>query len=188
MSNLEERSRKNTRNKNLQEAVLRSIQTAGFLSVVLLAPNALQIFGKRNALISKKDGASVNSVRHRLIKNGLIECSEGRLSITKKGESFLQRLEQNNFKISRPKKWDKKWRIVIFDIKEERKSSRDKLRRTLIQIGFKKLQNSVWVYPYNCENLITLLKTDFKIGKDILYIIAEHIEYDRPLREYFDIA
>jgi hypothetical protein len=43
----------------------------------------------------------------------------------------------------------------------------------------------VWVYPYDCEDLITLLKADFKIGKDLLYVITESIENDKWLRQSF---
>lgn len=186
MGNLENKNRKNIRNNKLQDAILSSIKVAGFLSVALLAPNALQMFG-RSGIISESEKASVRSVRNRLIKSGLIEYSGKKLTLTDKGSAFLRNLEEKNFSIAKPKKWDTKWRIIIFDIKEERKSTREKLRSTLIQIGFKKLQNSVWVFPYDCEDLITMLKADFKIGKDVLYIIAEHIEYDKPLRDFFGI-
>ena len=107
--------------------------------------------------------------------------------LTQKGEAKLRQIELRNYKIKKPTRWDGKWRLLIFDIKEERKNTRDKIRRTLIQIGFIRLQDSVWVYPYDCEDLINLLKTDFKIGKDVLYVIADKIEYDKPLLEYFEL-
>src|SRR3989344_5509248 len=50
-----------------------------------------------------------------------------------------------------------------------------------------KLQNSVWVYPYDCEDFISLLKADFKIGKDVLYIIVEKLENDWHLRKFFNL-
>ena len=45
----------------------------------------------------------------------------------------------------------------------------------------------MWVYPYDCEDIIGLLKTDFGVGKDVLYIIADEIENDRHLRHEFDL-
>ena len=54
-------------------------------------------------------------------------------------------------------------------------------------IGFLRLKDSVWVYPYDCEDLVTLMKADFKIGKDILYIIAETIENDSWLKKEFGL-
>ena len=39
----------------------------------------------------------------------------------------------------------------------------------------------------DCEDLITLVKADFQIGKSIVYIIADVIENDRKLRQHFDL-
>ena len=56
---------------------------------------------------------------------------------------------------------------------------------TLRDIGFIRLQNSVWVYPYDCEDLITLLKADFRVGKDVLYLVVEAMENDKEIRKHF---
>ena len=55
-------------------------------------------------------------------------------------------------------------------------------------IGFVRLQDSVWVYPYDCEDLITLLKADFRVGKDVLYLIVDSIENDKYLRAEFNLT
>ncbi|KKU67532.1 MAG: hypothetical protein UX89_C0014G0002 [Parcubacteria group bacterium GW2011_GWA2_47_16] len=123
---------------------------------------------------------------------GSSECSsrneKGLLRLTPKGETKLRQLKLREYKIKKPKRWDNKWRVLTFDIREERRATRDKIRRTLTVIGFIRLQDSVWVYPYDCENLTTLLKADFKIGKDVLYIIADSIENDSWLRKQFSLT
>ena len=48
-------------------------------------------------------------------------------------------------KILEEKKWDKKWRIVMFDIPEKNKNLRHVLRWKLREWQFEKLQKSVWV-------------------------------------------
>ena len=75
----------------------------------------------------------------------------------------------------------------MFDIKEKRKSTRDKIRHNLFKIGFIRLQDSVWVYPYDCEDFINLMKADFKIGKDLLYVVADKIENDKFLAQHFKL-
>ena len=75
----------------------------------------------------------------------------------------------------------------LFDIREGRKSLRERIQRTLRAIGFRRLQDSVWVYPHDCEDLITLLKSDFKIGKDVLYLVVDQLEYDAPLKAHFHL-
>ena len=75
--------------------------------------------------------------------------------------------------------------MLIFDIKEQRRYGRDRLRLILKQIGFKQVQRSVWVYPYDCEDLMALLKADLKLGISVLYMVVEHIENDKHLRAQF---
>ena len=57
----------------------------------------------------------------------------------------------------------------------------------LESVGFAKLQDSVWIYPYDCEDLVALLKADFKIGKDALYLVVEEMEGERDLKRHFSL-
>ncbi len=84
-------------------------------------------------------------------------------------------------------RWDKRWRMVVYDIKENRRGVRVKLQELLRGFGFYKLQNSVWIYPYDCEALMILLKADFKIGTDVLYAVVEKIENDQKLKTHFGL-
>jgi phenylacetic acid degradation operon negative regulatory protein len=85
------------------------------------------------------------------MKTGYIE------KVIKQGEVYLQLTSKGKKKLIRrfsllnmqKKKWDKKWRIVIFDIAEVDKRIRDKLRQKLKELGFGMLQQSVWITPYN---------------------------------------
>ncbi|MBI5470465.1 CRISPR-associated endonuclease Cas2 [Candidatus Kaiserbacteria bacterium] len=89
--------------------------------------------------------------------------------------------------LPRPRRWDRRWRIIIFDIPEKKKNVRDRVRALVQRLGFFRLQHSVWVYPYDCEEIITLLKSDLKLGSQLLYMIVDAIEYDKPIREHFDL-
>ncbi|OGZ10481.1 MAG: CRISPR-associated endonuclease Cas2 [Candidatus Lloydbacteria bacterium RIFCSPHIGHO2_02_FULL_50_13] len=183
----EKSSRARTRRLKIQKVVLQSVAVAGVLSVALLAPNALQILKLFGVSKKRNFTQAINTSRRRLVAAGLLRYEDGFLRITEKGERKLREIERRNYQLPQPKRWDKKWRVLIFDIPERRKSVRDKVRLTLTAIGFKRLQNSVWVYPYDCEDLITLLKADFKIGRDLLYLIVDSIENDAILRDWFDI-
>ena len=44
--------------------------------------------------------------------------------------------------------WDGKWRMVLFDVPQEKASDRTRLRRSLAARGFGYLQNSVWITPH----------------------------------------
>ena len=43
------------------------------------------------------------------------------------------------------KRWDGWWRIVIFDIEEKNKYLRDRVRKKLLELGFGKWQESVYI-------------------------------------------
>lgn len=46
------------------------------------------------------------------------------------------------------KKWDGIWRLVSFDIPEEKKKERNRLRKKLKELGFGMFQESLWVTPH----------------------------------------
>jgi DNA-binding transcriptional regulator PaaX len=130
---------------------------------------------------------SIRAARNRLVKRGLLKWKGNKLCITEAGEKKLRQWRLRDYQLPRPKHWDKRWRVLIFDIPEKRKGLREKIRNTLVVVGFVRLQDSVWIFPYDCEDLITLLKADFKIGKDMLYMIVDTLEYDTPFRAKFGL-
>jgi len=171
----------------LQKIVLHTIAVAGVISVALVAPNALGAMTKLGLVPSARQKESIRRTRGQLVKQGFL-CWEGmRLRITEKGERKLRLLQIQHGEHPKPKRWDGKWRVLIFDIPEKRKGLREKVRHTIASVGFVRLQDSVWIYPYDCEDLVVLLKADFKIGKDMLYMIVDTLEYDTPVRHIFGL-
>lgn len=87
----------------------------------------------------------------RSLKTGYIE------KIVKGDRVYLRLTSKGRKKIKRDfplfllqkKKWDGKWRIVIFDIMEKNRSIRKRLREKLIELGFGMLQKSVWITPFD---------------------------------------
>lgn len=87
------------------------------------------------------------------------------------------------------KMWDGKWRIITFDIKEETRGDRDYLRKQLKWIGFRELQKSVWVFPYEIreelQEFVHLCK--FKFQGDVRFMLVDAIEPDDGLRKAFNL-
>ena len=170
---------------DIQEIILKTVAVTGFIAIGLLAPNALGAMAKLGIIPRPRQKEFINSSRDRLIRRGLLKYEQGKLRLTKAGEAQLRRLRLLEYRLKKPKHWDKKWRVLIFDIPERRKVTRNKIRSTLSRLGFERLQDSVWIYPYDCEDVLALLKADFKVGKDMLYIVVDSIEYDRHLCDTF---
>lgn len=187
MGNLEKSAKKKAKRKQITSIILGTVGVAGLLGVALVAPNVLGAMGKLGMIPTGRQKEIINRTRDRMLKQGLLRRENGFLRLTPKGQDKFRMLQLREAAMTRPRRWDKRWRVLIFDIPEYRRALRNKIRQTLIGIGFMRLQDSVWIYPYDCEDLIALLKADFKIGKDMLYMIVEELEGDRHLKEHFGI-
>lgn len=187
MGKLEIESRKRTKRHQLRKIILETVKAAGFISMALTLPNVLGAMLKMGLIPSLHQKYVVGNATKRLVGSGLLEWQDSKLRLTQKGEKELRALTLSEYGQKIPRKWDKKWRVLIFDIPEHRSGLRQKIRIILQSIGFVRLQDSVWVYPYDCEDLITLLKADLRVGDDMLYMIVDVIERDSRLRKHFGI-
>ena len=187
MGQLEKQTRERVRNSWLQRTVLKAAESIEMLTTAGLCGSIHKRYKTLDRAEQQKKYASVLAARNRLVTHGLLKRNGKFVELTPKGEKKLVEWQKRDYKLPPPTKWDGKWRVLIFDIPERKRGTRDKVRNTLRAIGFKRLQHSVWVYPFDCEDLITLLKADFKIGKDLLYLVAEGVEYDRHLRDHFNV-
>lgn len=191
---IEQRVRGRVRRQRIQHVVLASVYAATAIGMVAVAPNSVQLLRYVQKYFGPKEKLSrrISQAITRLHSKGLIvrvKTEKGfSLKLTEKGNLLAASLEaRESTHTDRPKRWDGKWRIVIFDVWERRRGVRDRLRLMLQKGGFIKIQNSVWVYPYDCEELFTFLRIDLRLGKGMLYIVAEEIEHDEKLRQHFHL-
>lgn len=142
---------------------------------------------KRRALFGK-NYASYKSSVYQLKRRGLVNI------ISKDGKKFLKLTAKGGLevllakaKISNPGKWDGKWRLVIFDIPEDAKNERGRLRDLLKKNNFYKLQASVYINPYslNREAIAYLKQTG--LIKFIRLLKVEELDDDKDLRKKFDL-
>lgn len=187
MGNLESRSKKRAKRKKLQDIILTTIATTGILSVGLVAPNVIKAMANLGLIPNRRQKEYISSSASKMMKKGLLKYNGKFYELTLAGKARLHQLELTNFKFIKPKRWDKKWRVIIFDIPDKKRGIRDQIRILLKSTGFYLLQESVWVYPYDCEDIIALVKTDFGIGGNLLYLIVEELENDKYLRQEFNL-
>ncbi|OGZ78594.1 MAG: CRISPR-associated endonuclease Cas2 [Candidatus Staskawiczbacteria bacterium RIFOXYB1_FULL_37_44] len=128
-----------------------------------------------------------------LNKNKIIifKESEGKFSVklTEKGKKVAREILFDNMEVEKQKIWDKKWRIIIFDIPERKgRQARNAMRWKLQKMGFFQLQKSVWVFPYPCEKEVQLISEVFKINPFVNIVTAEKIYNDNNLMEHFRLS
>lgn len=190
MGTIEKRVQKRIRKQNLRAALLTAIAAVGVITLAMAAPKTLTLLkyvpGMRAQYVSR-----IKQSLRRLVQRGYVQeklisgrrCAE----LTESGKVLLARLSIGSSFYVAPKKWDRRWRIVIFDIPEHKRGQRARVRLLLIAMGFHCLQGSVWIFPYDCEDIITLLKADFRLGQELLYVVAEEVEGDYVLRQRFNL-
>ncbi len=190
MGKLEEDSRKRKKKRDIQHAVLAAIAVTGFIAFAAVAGNVLQLLEylpneKYNLKYRAKSAAGRLVAKKYAV--WVQKDDKKYLRLTPLGRRAVE-FEQAKVALKNKKrKWDRRWRMIVFDIPERRKSIRFRLCAVMRDIGFVRLQDSVWIYPYDCEDFIALLKAELKIGKDVLYAIVDTIEHDKSLRQRFDL-
>jgi CRISPR-associated endonuclease Cas2 len=85
------------------------------------------------------------------------------------------------------KTWDGKWFLVIFDVPEKQKNKRDYMRRFLVDLGFYPYQKSVYIFPYECEKEVKLIKEIVEGTHYMKYIIAQNIEDEDHIKTFFKL-
>ncbi|MDP3646245.1 MAG: hypothetical protein Q8R25_04100 [bacterium] len=188
MGRQEKESKVRARRTNLKKLILSTVALSGILAIAVVAPNVLGAMAKLGLLPGKRQGEYIQAAHARMISRGLLmKNKEGFLRLTPKGERALRMMTLEDFSTRKPSRWDGKWRVLIFDIPERNRGLRDKIRSVLLTIGFVQVQQSVWAYPYDCEDIVTLVKADLHVGKRLMYLIVDSIEYDSELRGKFGL-
>ena len=179
--------------ENVGAIILSVAAAAGIIAIGAVAPNALQLLRFLPSKRAAERRHYITKTVYRLIEQGYLEQSKTArgvpcVRLTKKGTQELQKYKLGEIEIKKPFRWDNRYRIIIFDIKEARRAVRDELRSWLQHLGFIRLQQSVWVHPYKCKEVISLLKAHFHIGKDVLYMEVDYLENDKWLKESFGLT
>ena len=132
----------------------------------------------------KKVYAGFNNLKNR----GLIaERLGGKFQFTQKGQTWYRGVLFKYWK-STGHKWDKKWRVVIFDIPQELHNKRNIFRARLKSLGFYMIQKSIFVFPYPCEEELSRYCNQLQIADYINVLIAENLGYvDNEVKEYFNL-
>jgi len=174
----------------LVKLILVSIGFAGLMFIGAALPGIFKII-PQSFLKKEYSKKSMDKALSRLLARGLVKFSQGqngwRIELTERGKNELRIYEFGKILLKPPKKWDGKWRLFVFDIAEKKKHTRDKVRDALKNFNFYRLQDSVWAYPYECEEILELLRTKYGVRYEALYIRAEYIAKDKYLRAHFNL-
>ncbi|MDO8529081.1 MAG: hypothetical protein Q7S18_00230 [bacterium] len=137
----------------------------------------------------------IKKAAHDLKRGKLIEIIKEKddkikVSLTNRGMKRVKEFCFENIKIQKPKRWDGKWRVLIFDIPTKPKiynRARDAMRHKVKKLGFFQLQKSVWVYPYECEDELLLIAEIYNVQKFIEILTVEKLLHEKEIRNKFEL-
>ena len=121
----------------------------------------------------------------RLIEQGLVvEGEKEKFILSAHGEEMVAYIKNRYSVLDKP--WDKKTRIVIFDIPEYRRRHRVWLRKELFLLKFKQLQKSVYVgkYPIPDELYQDIVKNE--IFKNVYIFTVNEADKEDELLKFLE--
>lgn len=165
---------------------------AGAVCIAATSPYFVNNLMRGHRNWKKYNSKKVSNTFYNLKRQGYLNIEEKNhqiyISLTEEGKKKAGWFQIDALKINKPEKWDGKWRIVIFDIVQPQNLKRNAFRGKIKELGFYPLQKSVWVYPYPCQDEISLLRDFFDLSqRDICLIVAENIENQKLLQKAFGL-
>ena len=180
----------NTAPAVMTKVVLVLIAAGLIISVAVIAPNMFKIFGKNLKFRGTKFKENKFKLTLQQLKyRGLVKLNQNqKLELTPAGFRSLNNYLVKNIRVEKPKSWDGLWRIVLFDIPNEKRKARDGLRHCIKNLGFYQFQKSVWVFPYPCREEIETVASFWNINKYVEIIETNAIPNQNKVLDYFNLS
>ncbi len=144
-------------------------------------PRIGDLWAEKNPVFEKyrkdKNKLKFRKLIYRLKVNNCIKVKnlEGKkaMILTKKGLGKALRVSFINQ--GREKRKDGKWIMLMFDVPEKYRKSRDLLRSVLHNLGYKLFQKSVWVTPYDVSEKTEELLQMYNLDEFVKIFLIEEI-------------
>lgn len=98
------------------------------------------------------------------------------------------RILKIKIEMTKKRKWDGKWRIILFDVREKSRRKRWLLRQELTAMGFLMLQKSAWIIPYQLPSAFAEFIKEFMDdipNEDIRILEINSINPDKDIYNFF---
>lgn len=166
-----------------QKNVLKIIGKSLILASAIFAPNMVQLLRPRNPKEKYKHKRTIK----KLFDDKIIYLSGEEIKLTKRGRELLGLVQIEEIQILPQDEWDRIWHIVCYDIPEFKKKEREYLRLKLIELDFKFIQKSLWVYPYECKEEIAIISQNLGISPFVAYLNTDYLPNQEKLIRYFNL-
>ncbi|MEK6872110.1 MAG: hypothetical protein AABX16_04365 [Nanoarchaeota archaeon] len=178
---------------SVQRKILLLLAGGFALGLAYTPKQRYRIFRQLGEEWEKIDSNILRQAIDGLYKNKMIDLKENKdgstaIIMLDDGRKRTLNYKLEEIKIKKPKQWDKKWRMVLFDIPSSKKKFRDILRFHLKRLGFYQYQKSVFIHPYECKNEIDFLVELYEIRPYVRQLVVLDIDNQLHLKEIFKKA
>lgn len=182
----------NALSRRLVDEIVKYLANGGTMILDIAKPN-LSVYWSAQAkrYISKTATAAVSRrlIRYMRQQNlvSVTNLPKGkmRLRLAANGQKRAQKITLSEMTLPRPRRWDRHWRVVFFDIPEEKRQARNKLVAKLKDLGFYQLQKSTWIHPYPCLIEIEFIKHAYKVTPYVTLAEIDKIDRHQQLVRHF---
>lgn len=176
-----------------QQKILILLSTLGTLSLTKSSRTYFYALKLAARAWREVNNQNIDKVIRGLYESKLIDIRElpdgtTEMKLTEQGRMKALFLNYETMRLPRPKRWDGKWRMILFDIPEDKKSARDALRQKLVSIGFQELQKSVLVYPFPCQDQLDFLIEYFDLRRYVRTLEVVKLDVEIHLRRRFHLS
>ncbi|MDZ4227243.1 MAG: hypothetical protein U1D26_02070, partial [Patescibacteria group bacterium] len=122
---IEDEIKRRARRGSIERAVIGTLFVGGVLTVGIMAPKVLGLMRREHvdAVLPQDPKQRLRETLLRLKRKGMVAFEKrGNKNypyLTKKGIEQAERLKIGSLSIPKPLRWDRRWRIVIFDIPQD---------------------------------------------------------------------
>lgn len=174
----------------LAKEILKAFLVGGLVISCVAFPGMAHILKLFNTG-SAGERSRVRRAVQRLEKKGLLirKIKNGKeiIEVTQAGKSKISEYIVDELYIQRPKKWDKKWRVLMFDIPETKARVRREVSFRIRDMGMVAIQDSVFLSPFPCKQEVDFLADHYFVREYFIYFEADTIECKEDVLKIFKL-
>ncbi len=127
----------------------------------------------------------------RLEKQKVIEIDEANgyqiIKVTEKGKEKIIKFSMEDLVVTKPKVWNRRWRLISFDLPQDHAKKRKIFLEYLKNWGFYPVHRSVYLHAYPCFKELNLLTNYLGIRRFIRFFYVSDIENPELFKNFFNI-
>jgi DNA-binding transcriptional regulator PaaX len=148
-------------------------------------------------LLAANDRGVRRALARAVVHGEVIKSKGNKYQVSSRGRQRVRDLRPYLFK----RTWDKKWRMVVFDVPERYRGIRTVLRRFLLSMGFTAWQRSIWITPFDVSlevrefikasslgKMAYLLEVNKVVGVDSAEVALRAWKLKKLSQDYVDFA